>query len=207
MGARFAKWRAVITIGEGLPTDKNLMENADGLALYARACQEADIVPIVEPEVLMDGSHSQEMCKTVSMRTLKAVFESLGRAGVVYDGMILKTNMIVQGTESGMKATPEEVAMETVAVFKDCLPNELPGQAFLSGGQSEIDATKNLNAIGQTGKLPWAMTFSFGRALQDSALKTWAGERQNFPQAQAALVHRAKMNSLATRGMYTGENA
>lgn len=211
LGARFAKWRAVITIDtvKGLPTDANIRRNAKDLAAYARACQDAGLVPMVEPEVLMDGGHTIEACEEASERTLRAVFEELKKAGVAPEGMILKTNMVIPGKESGTKAAPEKIAELTIALFKKILPDTLPGQAFLSGGQSEIEASANLNAMNNPpaggGKLPWKLSFSYGRALQDSALKTWGGKPENIPAAQKAFYHRAKMNGLATLGEYTEE--
>jgi len=207
LGAKFAKWRAVITIdtAKGLPTDANIRQNAKDLAAYAAACQEAGLVPMVEPEVLMDGGHTIEACEEASERTLRAVFEELKKAGVAPEGMILKTNMVIPGKESGAKAAPETIAELTTALFERVLPDELPGQAFLSGGQSEIEATENLNAMNMEGPFPWKLSFSYGRALQDSALKTWGGKPENIPAAQEAFYHRAKMNSLATLGKYTSE--
>ena len=205
LGARFAKWRAVITIGEGIPTDENLRQNAKDLASYARMCQEAGIVPIVEPEVLMDGTHSIARCEEVSERTLTFVFEELKAAGVELSGMILKTNMVVSGKESGENVTGEAVADKTAALFRRVLPDELAGQAFLSGGQSEVEATNNLNEINKRGPFPWPLTFSYGRALQDSALKTWAGKQENVEAAQKVFLKRAKLNGLAALGEYKGE--
>ncbi|MDP3646107.1 MAG: class I fructose-bisphosphate aldolase [bacterium] len=208
LGAVFAKWRAVITIGDppaGGPTDGNILRNAQDLAAYALECQKAGIVPMVEPEVLMDGSHTLEKCVEASERTLKSVFEELTRLGVDTTGMILKTNMMVPGKESGQKATPQEVADATIKVFKDVLPDDLPGQAFLSGGQSDVEATANLDAINKNGPFPWKLSFSYGRALQDSALKAWNGKAENVTAAQNVFLHRAKMNSLATLGKYEGE--
>lgn len=205
LGAKFAKWRAVITIGAGIPTEANIRQQAKDLAAYAKECQIADIVPMVEPEVLMDGKHTLDRCVEASTRTLKAVFEELERISVDITGMILKTNMMVPGKESGQKATPEEVADATIKVFKDTLPENLPGQAFLSGGQSDVEATANLNAINKKGPFPWNLSFSYGRALQDSALKAWNGKAENAEAAQKVFLHRAKMNSLATLGKYTGE--
>ena len=202
LDAKFAKWRAVINIGEGIPTDANIRQNAKDLAAYAKACQEAGIVPIVEPEVMMDGAHTIEKCEDASERTLKAIFEELKKANVALPGMILKTNMVLPGKENG-KATPEEIALRTVNVFRRVLPDDLPGQAFLSGGQSEVEATENLNAINKMGPHPWNLTFSYGRALQDSALRAWGGKSENIPAAQKAFLHRAKMNSLATLGKYS----
>jgi len=205
MGAKFAKWRAVYTISDVLPSEANIRENAKGLAGYAKACQEAGIVPIVEPEVLMDGSHSMARCEEVSTKVLTAVFEELSNAGVALEGIILKPNMIVPGSENGSKATPEEIADATLRVFAATVPAEVPGIAFLSGGQSEADATANLNAMNAKSPHPWKLTFSYGRALQDSALMTWAGKPENVAAAQAAFLKRAKMNSLAAKGQYTGE--
>ena len=206
LGAKFAKWRAVITIeGTEIPTDANIRQNAKDLAAYAKMCQEADIVPMVEPEVLMDGSHTLARCREVSERTLTALFEELKSAGVAIEGTILKTNMVIPAKESGEKKTADEIAEATVALFKKILPDNLPGQAFLSGGQSEVEATENLNAINARGPHPWKLSFSYGRALQDSALKKWAGSADNVPAAQDILAHRAKMNGLATEGKYSSE--
>ncbi|MDO8514822.1 MAG: class I fructose-bisphosphate aldolase [bacterium] len=205
LGAKFAKWRAVITIDAVLPTDANIRQNAKDLAAYAKACQEAGIVPIVEPEVLMDGTHSMERCREVSERALTALFEELKNASVLIEGIILKTNMVIPAKESGEKKSASEIAEATVALFRKILPDNLPGQAFLSGGQSEVEATENLNAINKRGPHPWKLSFSYGRALQDSALKKWKGSKENAPAAQKILLHRAKMNSLATLGKYSSE--
>ena len=202
LGAKFAKWRAVISIGDGLPTDANIRQNAKDLAAYARDCQEAGIVPIVEPEVLMDGRHDISACRDASERILTALFEELNKADVAIDGIILKTNMVIPAKDCPKQATPEEIAEATLGLFKKVLPKELVGQAFLSGGQSEEEATANLNAINKRGPLPWKMSFSYGRALQNTALKTWNGKAENVPAAQKAFLHRAKMNSLATLGEY-----
>lgn len=208
LGAKFAKWRAVITINTsnppagGLPTDANIRQNAKDLAEYALKCQKAGLVPMVEPEVLMDGSHIMEKCGEVSEKVLAALFEELEKAGVAMEGIILKTNMVIPAKESGQKVSSQEIAEATLRVFKKVLPNNLPGQAFLSGGQSEIEATENLNAMHLLGELPWQLSFSYGRALQDSALKAWAGKAENVKLAQEKLIHRAKMNGLATLGEY-----
>jgi fructose-bisphosphate aldolase, class I len=202
LGAKFAKARAVITIEEGLPTDANIRQNAKDLADYALKCQKAGIVPMVEPEVLMDGTHSMERHAEATERTLKAVFEELNNAGVFIEGMILKPNMVLHGKESGKKATPEEVAEATLKVLKKVLPDNLPGITFLSGGQSEEEATENLHALNSKGSFPWNLSFSFGRALQASCLKEWSGKKENIKHAQKALHHRKKMNSLATLGKY-----
>jgi len=201
LGAKFAKWRNVITIGPGTPTEENLRENARIHAEYAKACQEAGIVPIVEPEVLMDGDHDIDACRDASFKALTYAFEALNEKGVEITGMILKTNMVVPG--KGKRVAPaEEVAKETVALFKKVLPDNLPGQAFLSGGMSDLDATANLDAMNKMGPFPWKLSFSYGRALQDKPLKTWGGKAENVSAAQAALLHRAKMNGLATLGQY-----
>lgn len=217
LGAKFAKWRAVITIGKDLPTKSNIRQNAKTLAAYAAACQEAGLVPMVEPEVLMDGDNSMARCEEVSEKTLDYVFEELQDAHVDPQGIILKTNMVVPGKRSGEKATPAQISEATLRVFNKVLPADLPGQAFLSGGQSELQATENLNAMNQSqapvhgaamhrgNNLPWRLSFSYGRALQDSALLAWAGKTQNVAAAQKALLHRAKMNSLATLGQYAPE--
>lgn len=205
LGAKFAKWRAVYTISDTLPSEANIRENAKGLAGYAKACQEAGIVPIVEPEVLMDGTHTLARCEEVSTNVLTAVFEELKNAGVALEGIILKPNMIVPGSESGTKASPDEIADATLRVFAATVPNEVPGIAFLSGGQSEVDATAHLNAMNAKGPHPWKLTFSYGRALQDSALTTWAGKPENVAAAQEVFLKRAKMNSLAAKGQYAGE--
>lgn len=207
MGATFAKWRAVITIGESMPTDAAIRRNAKDLASYALLCQDAGLVPIVEPEVLMDGNHTIGTCREVTGRTLRAVFEELARSRVSIEGMLLKPNMVVPGTESGSHASPEEVADMTIGLFNEILPPALPGVVFLSGGQGEIEATENLNAINRTGKTPWSLSFSYGRALQSSALRIWKGDPVNVSAAQEAFIHRAKMNSLASRGLYEGEES
>ncbi|MCL5666487.1 MAG: fructose-bisphosphate aldolase class I [Patescibacteria group bacterium] len=204
-GAKFAKWRAVIAIDEELPTEANIGQNARDLANYALACQEAGLVPMVEPEVLMDGSHTLERCEEVSLKVLEAVFAELKNAGVAFEGMILKTNMVLPGKDSGQAAVPEEIAAATLEVFKKALPSTLAGQAFLSGGQSEKEATVNLNAINKLGPHPWPLTFSYGRALQDSALKIWAGKPENARAAREIFLHRAKMNGLAAEGKYGAE--
>jgi fructose-bisphosphate aldolase, class I len=160
---------------------------------------------MVEPEVLMDGNHNMARCEEVSEKTLTYVFEELQAARVAPEGMILKTNMVIPGKESGEKVSPAQIAEATLKVFKKVLPNGLPGQAFLSGGQSEVEATENLNAMHQNGELPWQLSFSYGRALQDGALKIWQGKPENIKAAQQILIHRAKMNSLATLGKYSPE--
>ncbi len=205
LGAKFAKWRAVITIGEGIPTMANIRQNAKDLAQYAKDCQVASLVPIVEPEVLMDGTHTIEQCAAASERTLSILFEELKNSGVAVQGLILKTNMVIPGKESNQQVTPEQIAQATIELFKKVLPDNLPGEVFLSGGQSEVEATDNLNIINQKGPFPWQLSFSYGRALQDSALKIWNGQTKNVKAAQAQFIHRAKMNSLASVGKYTKE--
>lgn len=204
LGARFAKWRAVIGVGSdrGIPTDYAIETNAQALARYAALCQNADLVPIVEPEVLMDGDHDLERCGEVTERVLKTVFMRLYEARIFLEGMLLKPNMVVAGQKHPKRASPEEVALSTVRALKNCVPAAIPGVAFLSGGQSDIEATANLNAINRLGG-PWALTFSYGRALQTAALKTWSGMPSNVLDAQAAFTHRAHMNALATQGQWT----
>ncbi len=204
-GARFAKWRAVIAIGDGIPTDDCIQANAGALARYARICQEANLVPIVEPEVLMDGAHSIETCYDVSVRTFRIVFDALKREGVGLRGMLLKPNMVVSGKDCAEQADAETVAALTLKCLKASVPAEVPGMVFLSGGQSELEATRNLNAINSQGTYPWALSFSFGRALQQSALHAWNGDNANIGAAQAALLHRAAMSSKASLGRYSPE--
>ncbi|MDH3638625.1 MAG: fructose-bisphosphate aldolase class I [Gammaproteobacteria bacterium] len=206
LGARFAKWRAVITIGEGIPTEACLMANAHALARYAALCQEANIVPIVEPEVLMDGDHTVERCDEVTRAALKAVFSELAAQRVVLEGMVLKPNMVVSGADCPEQADVHAVAERTVACLLDTVPGNVPGIAFLSGGQSDEEATAHLNAMNALGKaLPWALTFSYGRALQQAAMKTWAGRTDNIDRAAQVILHRAKMNGAAATGQYTPE--
>jgi fructose-bisphosphate aldolase class I len=205
MSAKFAKWRAVITIADGTPTPENISQNAKDLAQYALVCQQAGIVPMVEPEVLLDGNHSLQKSTEVLEQTLKALFDELKNAGVAPEGTILKSSMAISGKDSGVKDTPAQVAEATIGVFKKVLPSELAGIVFLSGGQSEIQATENLNAMHQLGELPWPVCFSYARALQDGATKTWQGKKENLEAAQKVFLHRAKMNSLASQGKYTAE--
>ena len=203
-GARFAKWRAVINIGDGLPTWGAVKANAHALARYAALCQAHDIVPIVEPEVLMDGDHGIARCEEVTRFTLKTVFQELYEQRVALEGMVLKPNMVVSGSESGKQASVEEVAERTLTVLKDCVPTSVPGIAFLSGGQGDEDATAHLDAMNRMGPLPWKLTFSYGRALQHAPLTTWAGRYDNVAAAQRAFAHRARMNSLASLGKWEG---
>lgn len=205
LGARFAKWRAVITIGEGLPTSDVVRENARRLAEYAKLCQEADIVPIVEPEVLMDGNHSQARCFEVTAAAHKALFEELQNSQVYLQGLLLKPNMIVPGEKSGENVVSELIAQKTIQELKECVPDTVPGIVFLSGGQSEVEATVNLNAMNLRKDLPWKLSFSYGRALQASALNAWSGKSENIAAAQDEFLKRARLNSLACAGQYDGE--
>jgi fructose-bisphosphate aldolase class I len=206
LGARFAKWRAVIDIGPHMPSHNCINANAQALARYAALCQEANIVPIVEPEVLMDGplaTHDIDTCAQVSEWILKATFEQLYYARVKLEGMVLKPNMVVPGKNSPKKASPQEVAEKTVKVLKGSVPAAVPGIAFLSGGQSDEEATEHLSLINALGPLPWKVTFSYGRALQAAAIKAWAGKPENVAAAQRAFLHRAQMNGLASTGAWT----
>jgi fructose-bisphosphate aldolase, class I len=202
LGAKFAKWRAVISIGEGIPTYTCLAANAEALARYASLCQEAGIVPIVEPEVLLDGSHTIERSQEVSEHTLKVTFTQLFLHRVYLEGMILKPSMVVPGKDSGQKTSVQEVAERTIRCLKRAVPSAVPGIAFLSGGQSAESATEHLNAINAMGPLPWEVTFSYARALQDPALKAWKGDAGNVGAAQKIFYHRAKCNSAARSGSY-----
>ena len=202
-GARFAKWRAVIDIADGVPTAGAVRANAQALARYANLCQAADIVPIVEPEVLMDGDHDIARCDEVTRHVLKVVFDELYELRVALEGMILKPNMIVAGKGGGRPpATPDAVAEHTVAVLKASVPSAVPGVAFLSGGQGDEEATANLDAINRLGGMPWPVTYSYGRALQHAAQKAWAGKPANVAAAQTAFAHRAQMNGLAAQGRW-----
>ncbi len=205
LGAKFAKWRAVIDIADGIPTDYCIRANAHALARYAKLCQEASIAPIVEPEVLMDGDHDLEHCYEVTHRTLAIVFAELAEHRVDLPGMILKPNMVISGKKCPEQATAEEIAEATVSCFRETVPAAVPGIMFLSGGQSEEEATRNLNAINQRGVQPWAFSFSYGRALQQSALQAWKGDAGNVPAAQKAYFHRAKCNGAACEGTYSAE--
>jgi fructose-bisphosphate aldolase class I len=199
LGARFSKWRGVITIGDGIPTDACLHVNAHALARYAALSQEAGIVPIVEPEVLMDADNTIEHCHEVTSRTLQLVFAELERQGVALEGMLLKPNMVIAGKQCATQATPEQVAELTIDCFLRHVPAIVPGIVFLSGGQSEVEATENLDAINKLGG-PWPLSFSYGRALQASALAAWAGDPANVEAGQAVYLHRARMNALAAAG-------
>jgi fructose-bisphosphate aldolase, class I len=204
LGARFTKWRAVITIGDGIPTDGNLRANAHALARYAALSQEQGLVPIVEPEVLMDADNSLEVCQEVTTRTLHETFDALYELAIDLQGMLLKPNMVIPGKGSPEQASPERIAQATVDTFRGVVPAAVPGIVFLSGGQSEVQATENLNAINQIGG-PWALSFSYGRALQQSALQAWGGDAANAETAQAAFGHRARMNALAVAGEWRQE--
>lgn len=204
-GARFAKWRAVIDIGTGIPTAYSIHANAHALARYAALCQEANIVPIVEPEVLMDGDNTIETCREVTERTLKAVFDELYAQRIVLEGMILKPNMVVSGMKCPVQADRHRVAVETLHTLKRFVPSAVPGIAFLSGGQSDEDATAHLDEMNRLGGVPWVLSFSYGRALQAAAQKAWSGRKEHFGAGQQAFLHRAKMNSLAAVGHWKSE--
>ncbi|MGZ5940715.1 MAG: class I fructose-bisphosphate aldolase [Rhizomicrobium sp.] len=202
LGAKFAKWRAVIDIGAGIPSYTCIKANAHALARYAALCQEQEIVPIVEPEVLMDGDHDIDRCYSASEWALKATFEELYYNRVALEGIVLKPNMAVPGKKSSKKASVEEVAEKTVRLLKACVPGAVPGIAFLSGGQSDEDATAHLDAMNKLGPLPWKLTFSYGRALQAAPQRAWGGKSENVAAAQRAFAHRARMNSLAALGQW-----
>ncbi len=202
LGARFAKWRAVIAIGADRPSGFCIEANAHALARYAALCQEAGLVPIVEPEVLMDGDHDLDRCDAVTRATLQAVFAALFRHRVDYEGMLLKPNMVLPGKDHPKKAPVETVARRTVACLRACVPAAVPGIVFLSGGQSDEEATAHLDAMNRLGPHPWELSFSYGRALQQAALKTWAGDDGKIEAAQRAFHHRARMNSAARHGRY-----
>src|SRR5690606_15451305 len=207
LGARFAKWRAVIDISDTLPTWTAVKQNAQALARYAALCQEAGIVPIVEPEVLMDGqpaTHSIDRCYEVTEWVLKTVFQELYDARVLLEGMVLKPNMVSDG-KNARKASREEVAEKTVRCLKSTVPAAVPGIAFLSGGQSDEEATAHLSIMNAAHVTPWRLTFSYGRALQAAALKAWGGKNENVAAGQRAFAHRARMNALAARGEWKQE--
>jgi fructose-bisphosphate aldolase, class I len=205
LGAKFAKWRAVIDIGPAIPTYTCIKANAHALARYAALCQEEDIVPIVEPEVLMDGDHDIERCYSATEWVLKTVFEELYYQRVALEGMVLKPNMVVPGKKSAKQASVEQVAEMTARVLRACVPAAVPGIAFLSGGQSDEDATAHLDAINKIGGLPWKVTFSYGRALQAAPQKAWSGRSENVAAAQRAFSHRARMNGLAALGQWKAD--
>ena len=203
MGTRFAKWRAVIALGSGIPSRGCIEANAQVLARYAALCQEAELVPIVEPEVLMDGGHTLERCEEVTNLVLDSVFEHLFAARVAFEGMVLKPNMVIPGKKSPDQASPARIAEATVRTLKRQVPPAVPGIAFLSGGQSPTEATLHLSLMHAAGPLPWALTFSFGRALQEDALKAWGGKPSGVAAGQQAIATRAKFNGLAATGEYS----
>jgi fructose-bisphosphate aldolase class I len=206
LGAKFAKWRAVIDIGEhGLPSYTCVNANAHALARYAALCQDAGIVPIVEPEVLMDGGHDIDRCAEVTTWVLKETFQALFFNRVALEGMVLKPNMTIPGKKSPKRASVEEVAEKTLRVLKECVPAAVPGIAFLSGGQSDEEATAHLDAMNKMGPTPWRVAFSYGRALQAAPQKTWSGKSENVAAAQRAFSHRAMMNGLATLGQWKAD--
>ena len=205
LGAKFCKWRAVIDIGPGIPSYNCINANAHALARYAALCQEENLVPIVEPEVLMDGDHEIGRCEEVTEFVLKTVFQELYYARVKLEGMVLKPNMVVPGKKSAKQASDTEIAERTLRVLKACVPAAVPGIAFLSGGQSDVEATARLNATNRIGDLPWRLSFSYGRALQAAPQKAWSGKAENKSAAQAAFAHRAEMNGLATLGKWSAE--
>jgi fructose-bisphosphate aldolase class I len=205
-GARFAKWRAVIDIDrDKIPTMTAIHVNAHALARYAALCQAAQIVPIVEPEVLMDGDHDIDRCYEVTQRVLDKTFQELRIQRVALEGMILKPNMAVSGKKSPKQASVEEVAEKTIRLLKACVPAAVPGIAFLSGGQSDEEATAHLDAMNRIGGLPWHLTFSYGRALQAAPQKAWSGKAENVAAGQRAFIHRARMNSLASKGEWKAD--
>jgi fructose-bisphosphate aldolase class I len=202
LGARFAKWRAVITIGDGIPTRTCITANAHALARYAALCQEANIVPIVEPEVLMDADNTIERCDEVTSEALRAVYDALAGHRVELEGTLLKPNMVIAGKKSPKQASVAQVAEATVRCLRRCVPGAVPGIVFLSGGQSEQLATEHLNHMSTLGPHPWPLSFSYGRALQESALRTWAGQESRFAAGQKEFYKRARLNGLARSGGY-----
>ena len=206
LGARFAKWRAVIDIGAGIPTHTAIDTNSHALARYAALCQDRDIVPIVEPEVLMDGGHDIDTCFIITQQVLKTVFQDLYYQRVMLEGIVLKPNMVISGKKAVNRAGPEEVAEKTLRVLKECMPPAVAGIAFLSGGQADEEATVHLNQMNRMGSLPWPVSFSYGRALQHEPQKVWAGKAENVAAAQRAFTHRAHMNGLAAQGQWKSES-
>jgi fructose-bisphosphate aldolase class I len=204
-GARFAKWRAVIDIAEGVPTPGAIRANAHALARYAALCQAHQIVPIVEPEILMDGAHDIRRCDEVTRSVLTTVFQELYELRVALEGMVLKPNMVICGKGCPKGTSVEEVATRTIAALKATVPSAVPGIAYLSGGQSDEEATAHLDAMNRIGGFPWKMTFSYGRALQAAPQKAWAGKPENVAAAQRAFTHRAEMNALASLGKWEGD--
>ena len=206
LGARFAKWRAVITIGDGIPTDACIMANAHALARYAALCQEAGVVPIVEPEVLMDGTHDIATCRAVTEKTLSVVYEQLDQQGVALGGTVLKPNMVLSGKECPEQADIDEVAEQTVDCLRATVPSEVGGIAFLSGGQTDEQATLHLNRMNQLEvDLPWRLTFSYGRALQQAPMKAWSGDNSKQAEVHGEVLKRAMVNAFASKGEYTSE--
>lgn len=205
LGARFAKWRAVINIGAGIPTVGCIEANAQALARYSALCQEANIVPIVEPEVLLDGDHSIERCYEVTEATLRTLFNTLAEQKVSLEHVILKASMVLSGNKAASRAGVQEVGEQTLKCLKRTVPAALPGVVFLSGGQNDEEATAHLDAMNRIGGAPWPLTYSYSRALQAAALKAWSGQQANWNAAQAAFYHRAKMNSLASQGKWSRE--
>jgi fructose-bisphosphate aldolase, class I len=205
MGARFAKWRATYHIGEGTPTEFAILANAHAMARYAGLCQEAEIVPIVEPEVLMDGDHDLEACETATGRALEVLFTQLLEHRVDLSGSLLKVNMVVPGKGSPNQVDDAAVADATLRVLTTAVPTEVPGVVFLSGGMSDEEATSRLNEMNRRGGAPWELSFSYGRALQQPSLKAWSGRPENVDAAQTALAHRARMNGLARSGEWSAE--
>jgi fructose-bisphosphate aldolase class I len=206
-GAQFAKWRCVLTIGEHTPSHLSMLENANVLARYASICQSKGLVPIVEPEILCDGTHTIERCQAVTEQVLAYVYKALSDHNVYLEGTLLKPNMVTPGQKCPTKATPEQIGIATVTALRRTMPAAVPGVTFLSGGQSEIDATTNLNAINTVGLArPWKLTFSYGRALQASVLKAWGGKEENVVAAQKVLMQRASANGHASLGKYEGED-
>ncbi len=203
LGARFAKWRAVINVDASRPSRFAIDANARALAHYAALCQEANIVPIVEPEVLMDGNHTLARCQEVTETALNTVFAELAAHRVMLEGIVLKPNMVISATDCPSRAGITEVAQATLDTLKRCVPSAVPGIVFLSGGQSEVEATQHLNEMNRLGGGPWKLSFSYGRALQASALKAWGGSRDNFGLGQKAFAHRARCNSAAALGEYS----
>jgi fructose-bisphosphate aldolase class I len=202
-GARFAKWRAVYNVSDTLPGQAAIAANAESLARYAAVCQEHDVVPIVEPEVLIDGDHTLARCAEVTQAVLHEVFRALDRHRVVLEHMFLKPSMVVPGKTHALQATPEEVATQTIGVLRRAVPAAVPSINFLSGGQSPAEATANLDALNRLGVQPWFLSFSYGRALQDPALQAWQGRPANVRQAQEALLKRARLNAAASQGAYS----
>ena len=205
LGAKFTKWRAVINIGNGIPTQECIDANMEALAKYAKIAQKNGMVPIVEPEVLINGNHSIQDCYDATLRSIKSLFDYLNSYDVDISGTILKPNMVTAGSDSEVKSSVEEVAKMTIKCLNDSVPDELPGVAFLSGGQTEIESTEHLDKMNKIGGFSWKLSFSYGRALQQSALNAWLGKPENKRDAQEAFAHRAKMNKLASLGIWSAD--